>query len=635
MRSNYCKEQGMLTKMLLAVLPVVLLVSLTGCKNDASTEQDILTQKVIKPDRIPITVLVKYAFAINNFEKVVEEKFPEIDIVQVGNYTRDMGIVEYETRLRNDDLTDVMMTWPLDVGEKYWKDRLIDLSGMDFTNRYNLSMLNEISRDGELYYLPGPSQVRGIVYNKTLFQENGWKMPTDFESFIALCKQIEASGIRSIQLGFENGEVLDTAFIGYNYGNYFSKPQQIQWLDDYNEGKGTFGEQFSPALDVFQRMIDEGIWKETDLDVDYSERENMLFTRKAAMVEDSILMARMGFSQTGTTDEYGLMPFFNPGVENDWARLYMVCYIGLNKHLLESENEEKYKLVLKLMDYISTEEGQEVLASDTEAMFSSLKGMPLPEIPEIEHVASALNHGRYANFPKLDRAQQALRKGLAGMLKGEISKEEVNKMVDYANLHPEEEEPPAILGKATENFTIVETGNFVTDAMRAWSDSDFALFLDNGKDGKYNGKGISARLYKGDVTNQDIQRILPDLKIGNSGTLWNIKITGKNLLKALEYSLPVNNNETGWFYYFSGLTMEYDPVAKPGSRIKKITTDNGQSIKPDKLYSVAVMDQTIFDKYVQSIEKTDTYISMILAEKISTEKYISPSKDGRFSIYTK
>ena len=51
------------------------------------------------------------------------------------------------------------------------------------------------------------------------------------------------------------------------------------------------------------------------------------------------------------------MPFFSPGTPCDWARLYMVCYIGLNKHLGEPQNKKKYDPVMQLMDYISTPEG--------------------------------------------------------------------------------------------------------------------------------------------------------------------------------------------------------------------------------------------------------------------------------------
>ena len=70
------------------------------------------------------------------------------------------------------------------------------------------------------------------------------------------------------------------------------------------------------------------------------------------------------------------MPFFSPGTPCDWDRLYMVCYIGLNKHLGEPQNKKKYDPVMQLMDYISTPEGQLALAADTGAMYSSVKKVP-------------------------------------------------------------------------------------------------------------------------------------------------------------------------------------------------------------------------------------------------------------------
>ncbi|MEG2014690.1 MAG: multiple sugar-binding protein, partial [Clostridia bacterium] len=44
---------------------------------------DVLTQTMLSEDKTPITVLVKNAFSINVFENAVEEKFPNIDIIQV------------------------------------------------------------------------------------------------------------------------------------------------------------------------------------------------------------------------------------------------------------------------------------------------------------------------------------------------------------------------------------------------------------------------------------------------------------------------------------------------------------------------------------------------------------------------
>lgn len=622
---------GTLTCFGVILLSVICIIIVNGCKSTGK-ETDILTQVASSKDREDITILVKYAFTINGFEKAVEKKFPNINIIQVGNYTHDMGIDEYETRLEHDDIPDIVMTWPLEVGEEYWSDRLMDLSGMEFTNRYNLSMLNDISRDGKLYYLPGPAQVRGILYNKTLFEEKGWQVPKDFTGFVELCKTIEASGMRSLQLGLGNEEVLDTAFVGYSYEECYSKPMDTQWIEEYNNGEHSFGEHFSPALDTFQYMIDQGVLKKEDLDISYAEREKMFFTRECAMVEDSVLMTRMGGTQTGSTDEYALMPFFNPNGGEDWARLYMVCFIGLNKELAEPENKEKYELVMELMNYLSNPEGQEALMSDTGAMYSSLIEVGPPDVPEIEELIPALKEGRYALFPTFENAQSALREGLTGMVRGEYTKEDVITMVDERNASPIKDKESSVLGKATEDFTLIETGNFFTDAMREEAGTDIALFLDNGKDGRYNGKGISAKLYKGDVTENDIGRIFPDLKHGEEGTLWKVTVTGEDLRKILEYTMKVDNNEGGWFYYFSGLRMEYSPSSEPGERIKSITMADKSDLEDEKLYTVAVMDETVSEQYVESCEQTQIKILDIIKESVKSLGTISPTKDERFKI---
>lgn len=626
------QAKAILLSLLIALMALTIGI-LSGCgEKESAQAEDILTQKKAEEGRTQITVLVKYAFTINAFEKAVEERFPEIDIVQVGNYTSNMGKEEYAKRLEVDDLTDVIMTWPLNVGEEYWSERLIDLSGMEFSNKYNISMLDSISKDGALYYLPGPSQVRGIVYNKTMFQENGWKVPKNYDEFIKLCNAIQDTGIKALQLGFRNSEVLDTAFTGYSFGDLYGTPSDSQWVKEYNEGEHSFGDHFSTALDTFQDLIDQNVISKEDLKVDYSKREQMFFSRRCAMVEDSVLMARMGDSYTGTDDEYGLMPFFNRTDGDSWARLYAVCYIGLNKHLEDKGNEDKYDLVMELMDYISTKDGQEALMGDTGAMFSSLIGVGATDVPEIVDLQETMKRGNYGIFSELKNAQNALRKGLARMLTGTMTPKEVIEMVDEENQNPPKEDKPEVLASASQDFSVIETGNYVTDVMREAADTEIALFMDNGKDGHYNGKGISGKIYKGDLTSKDLFRILPDLKEGDTGTLWKVTMTGKDLLNTLEHSINVSVGGKGWFYYFSGLKMEFNPTAKPGKRIKSITLDDGSKIDPKKEYSIAVADNSTPEKYFKSCKKTKTTIRELLEKDLKEKGTISPSADGRFVI---
>ncbi|MEG1753127.1 MAG: 5'-nucleotidase, partial [Christensenella sp.] len=190
----------------------------------------------------------------------------------------------------------------------------------------------------------------------------------------------------------------------------------------------------------------------------------------------------------------------------------------------------------------------------------------------------------------------------------------------------------SVLGTADADFSIMETGNFLTDAMAKQSGCEIALFLDNGKDGLYNGKGLCSTLYKGDVTMVDIQRLMPDTKRGEASELQKITMSGEDLQNALEYSVEVDNDIGGWFYYFSGLRMEYAPAAEPGKRIHKITDTNGDKIVPDKIYTVAIMDGSVDEKYIQTIEDTHIKISDLLSDTIKEAKNISPSGDGRFTV---
>ncbi|MEG1107509.1 MAG: extracellular solute-binding protein [Oscillospiraceae bacterium] len=611
---------------------LVFLAACSAVPKSAKAGNEIITQKPAPEDKLSITIMVKNAFSINTFEKEAEKHFPWLNIIQVGNFSSNMGLLEYEARLENDDLTDMVMTWPLEIGEKYWADRLMDLSSLPLSSRYNTSMLDTISREGKLYYLPGPSQVRAIVYNKTLFAEKGWSVPKDFNGFIDLCHQIEDSGIRSLQLGFANSEVLDTAFVGYSYADCYSKPEDARWISDYAKGTGSFGDHFRPALDTFQTLIDEGVLKKEDLNVFYQDREDMLFSRRCAMVEDSVLLARAGFDKNGCTDEFGLMPFFNPGENGDWARLYPVCYIGLNKHLEEPQNKEKLSKIMELLDYISTPEGQLALAGDTGAMFSSLQSVPPPDIPEIADILPALQHGRFAVFPTLKNAQTALRNGLAAMLEGEMTADDVIKTVDRQNLSPPVVWYDMDIGFASESFSLTETGSFVTDCMRAESGSDIALFIDNGKDGINNGKGLNGRFYKGGITHSDIDRIMPDLRHGEKGELYKITMSGENLIKTLEYSIPVDNDICGWFYYFSGLKMKFDPSAKRGSRILSITDDKDEKIDPERMYSIAIMDGSVPEEFIATKEASGKLIKDVISDALSIDKPINPPNDGRFII---
>lgn len=613
-----------------------LFLGITSCAQQAKPASDVLTMKKTEEGKTQITVLVKHAFSIRGFEEIIEKKFPDIDLVQVGNYTSNTVLAkEYEARLEHDDLPDMVMTWPLDVGEQYWEDRLIDLSGMGFTNQYKTSMLDDIANEeGRLYYLPGPAEMRSIVYNKTLFEEKGWQVPTTYAEFISLCKQIDESGIRAFQLPLKNKEVLNTAFMMFRYGSYISKPSDIAWLEKFNKEEVSFGEHFETAFSAFQSEIEEGLFREEDLEVDYARAQRNLFERKIAMSEDSVLLTTLGSVYGNETDTFALMPLFNMDSQSDWVRLYMTCYVGLNNHLLDEENEEKYEKVLSIMEYISTNEGQQALASDGKAMFSSLKTAIPPNIEEISDVLPALQEGRYGVFTPFENCTNAFEKGMQSLIRKSTSAQEVIRAIDLENKQDRKKEKIEVLTKASSDFTQQQTGEWIAQMMQQQCRSDFALLLDNGKDGKYNGKGIGARLYQGDVTDVDVDRIVPDFMHQEKGEIWEVKIKGEDLLKTMEYSMEINGN-TGWFYYTANLQWNFDPYAKLGKRVSNVKTKKNKKIDANQVYSVAIVEDSIPEQYIIEKKKTGLVLKEVIKDICLTSKTIHPNEDVEMVVLEK
>ena len=123
------------------------------------------------------------------------------------------------------------------------------------------------------------------------------------------------------------------------------------------------------------------------------------------------------------------------------------------------------------------------------------------------------------------------------------------------------------------------------------------------------------------------------MKHGESGVVQIVDITGENLLRTLEYQIPVDNDIRGWFYHFSGLKMTYAPSAIPGKRIIKITDAEGKPLEAhQRVYTAAVMDQTFPKDAIQSLTDTGISIQALLTETIQSRKTITPGKDGRFII---
>ena len=103
--------------------------------------------------------------------------------------------------------------------EKYskeygWKDIILPWA-------YNTGVF-----DGEFYSFPSNYETMLYFYNKTLFEENGWKLPANLKEYEALVQKIRSKGMNAFVYGSSGWQPTHEHLVG-NYFNTYAGPENV------------------------------------------------------------------------------------------------------------------------------------------------------------------------------------------------------------------------------------------------------------------------------------------------------------------------------------------------------------------------------------------------------------------------
>ena len=143
-------------------------------------------------DHEPITIVSSHK-NMSAFMELVHEKYPEINL-EIIPYSGGNFSAYVKAQLVSGDMPDIYSTKVYVPGQIDVSDRLIDLSGYDFTSKYSEARLRDMTEDGAVYMLPTYYDCIGITYNKTLLEKHGWTLPTSLQELEELIPQVEAAG---------------------------------------------------------------------------------------------------------------------------------------------------------------------------------------------------------------------------------------------------------------------------------------------------------------------------------------------------------------------------------------------------------------------------------------------------------
>lgn len=450
---------------------------------------------------------------LGKFLDMLKETYPEIEVDFIsytgGNYTGYSW-----AQMRADDIPDIFVT-PHMVDRDLAKERLADLSSYSFVNGFPNAILDQVSIDGGVYLLPLNNAMYGIYYNKTLMEEKGWEVPSNFDELEALCKKIQEEGLIPGIVGANlTGEPFSTVF-NLAKTSWLTTPEGVKWEKDFLAGDATAKGAWEETMEYVQRYIDIGM-----LQTDPEDRNtaqlilDYLGNRKAVFCTAVLSVNITEFPETG--DELGMMPFIS---EDGSKNIYMYspsCYYGISKRLTEPGNEEKLEDAIQILSLLYSKEGQETLIDkETPCVMSALSSDVVGKDSLIYDAQQALWQGRafpmtYARWENiLSEIGQAYKEWFRGE-NGMDGKACIDRMDELQQNYLNHSDVLDFC-ESTADFTLEETGILLGKALGSAAGADAVMVPFGGlHEGNVELKaGVTGKLYKGKINVEVANTITP------------------------------------------------------------------------------------------------------------------------------
>ncbi len=600
-------------------LTVIMVISLTACGSLTGSD-DI-------PDNAEasLSVLCVNTDYSRNFIRTIQTRFPEVDL-QIEYFAAANNTSEYIVRLlESGNGPDIVYTGTV-FEKELQKEYLLDLSVYDFAGRYSVSIMNQRDVDGAIYLLPGTYSVFSMLYNKSLFEEKGWAVPTTNDELVALAKRIRE----------EDPGMIPVSHCGYAVGTYWrmlgslaqsgflGTPEGAEWTKAFVKGEESFETGFGSALQMLQQWKEAGMLDASDADSGNKDVFAQLMSRKAAMAYTVGGLADLKKVMAESDDEIGAFPFLGKDKNNTLLTLSTNFNFGLSKVLGEQGNEKRLEKALEIMDYLSSEEGQKKLVvQDTDVSPLGRKTPPAEGSPYTD-VWDHIESGDALPFLLTDYYDILAECGaeLKEVMLGNGSMEDIAPSMDklhldvLANQHTDKP-----LFTVAEDMTHPQTVQVMADLLHE-TGGDVAVV----SDGTFinnvpNAMGVSGRLLAGEFNRVASYSI--NIPGAMNKHVMRLTLTGKELFALLEGGCGVTaKNETAVFdYYWSGM----DAVIKDG-KITSAALSDGREVQPDEKYQVTICGSDYDEEAYPDGEDTGATVSEAYLKVMEGKTLTAPDK---------
>ena len=375
-----------LRRLVSVLAALVMAVSLlAGC--GTKTAEQVQEQE----DAQTIQVYLWSTSLYETYAPYVQSQLPDVNIeFIVGNNDLDF----YKFLQENGGLPDIITCCRFSLHDAApLKDSLMNLA---MTNEagavYNTYLNSFKNEDGSVNWLPVCADAHGFVVNRSLFEQYGIPLPTDYESFAAACQAFETVGIRGFTADYtydytcmETLQGLSAAELTTTAGRKW----RTAYSDPANTARVGLDDTVWPgAFERMTRFIQDTHLTADDLAYTYDDVMNLFRNGEVAMYFGSSAGVKM-FQDEGIDTIF--LPFFSQNGEK-WLMTTPYFQIALNRDL-EQDTARREK-AMKVLNVMLSEEAQNRIVADGQDVLSYSQNVPLRLTEYLKDVRSVVeeNH---------------------------------------------------------------------------------------------------------------------------------------------------------------------------------------------------------------------------------------------------
>ena len=358
-----------LRRLFSVLMALVMAVSmLTGCgtKNAENVEK--------QEDAQTIQVYLWTNSLYETYAPYIQSQLPDVNIeFIVGNNDLDF----YKFLQENGGLPDIITCCRFSLHDAApLKDSLMNLA---MTNEagavYNTYLNSFKNEDSSVNWLPVCADAHGFVVNRSLFEQYGIPLPTDYESFVSACQAFEKVDIRGFTADYIYDYTCMETLQGLSAAELTTTDGR-KWRTAYSDSASTerVGLDDTVWPGAFERMaqfIQDTHLTADDLALSYNDVIGMFRNGEVAMYFGSSAGVKM-FQDEGIDTIF--LPFFSQNGEK-WIMTTPYFQVALNRDL-EQDTVRREK-AMKVLNVMLSEEAQNRIVADGQDVLSYSQNVPL------------------------------------------------------------------------------------------------------------------------------------------------------------------------------------------------------------------------------------------------------------------